>query len=70
MLDAHLGNSTGHRTATMTAPLLLTSGPVQYEAVLHRCATSPIGGWVLTCDSAQSWRLYSAASLENQPLSP
>ena len=29
----HLGNSTGRTTATMTAPLLLTSGPVRYEAL-------------------------------------
>ena len=31
----YLGNGTGHRTATMAAPLLLTSGPARYEAVLH-----------------------------------
>ena len=40
----HLGNDTGHRTATMMAPLLHTSGPVRYEAVLHSCGTSPVGG--------------------------
>ena len=32
---AHLGNSTGHRTVTPAPPLLLTNGPVRYEAVLH-----------------------------------
>ena len=40
----HLENGTGHRTATMVAPLLLTSGPVRYEAVLQSCGTSPVGG--------------------------
>ena len=66
--DAHLGNGTGRRTATMAAPLLLTSGLVRYEALPHGCKTSPVfvvvyilaksqitPGWVLTCDSAQSW---------------
>ena len=43
-LDAYLGNGTSHRTATMTAPLLLTSGPERYEAVLHSCWASPVGG--------------------------
>ena len=38
----NLGNSTGHRTVTMAAPLLLTSGPGRYEAVLHSCGTSPV----------------------------
>ena len=33
-LERHLGNGTGHRTVTMVAPLLLTSGPVRYEAGL------------------------------------
>ena len=28
MFDAYIGNGTGHRTATMMAPLLLTNGPV------------------------------------------
>ena len=42
------------RTATMTAPLLLTHGPVRYEAVLHSCGTNPVWGWVPTCDSAYS----------------
>ena len=44
LLDACLGNGTGQRTATMMAPLVLTSGPVRYEAVLHSCRTSPVGG--------------------------
>ena len=29
----------GCRTVTMKSPLLLTSGSVRYEAVLHRCGT-------------------------------
>ena len=29
LLDAHLVNGTGHRTVTMTEPLLLTSGASQ-----------------------------------------
>ena len=40
---AHLGNGTGHITATMMALLLLTSGPVRYEAGLHSRGTSPGG---------------------------
>ena len=36
---AHLGNDTVRRTET----LLLTNGPVRYEAVLHSCGTSPVG---------------------------
>ena len=32
---AHPGNGTGRRTVTMVAPLLFTSVPVRYEAVLH-----------------------------------
>ena len=32
-LEAYLRNGTGCRTATITAPLLLTSGSVRYEAV-------------------------------------
>ena len=59
LLDAHLGTGTGRRTATMVAPLLLTSGPVRYEAVL-------VGAEVPTCDSAHSWCLYSVVSLEHQ----
>ena len=31
----HLANGTGHRTATMVAPLLLTSGPAKFEVGLH-----------------------------------
>ena len=45
---AHLGNCTGRRTVTMIAPLLFTSGPVRYEAVLHSCGTSPVGRGVGT----------------------
>ena len=41
---AHLGNGTGRRTATMSALLLLTSGLVRHETVLHSCVTSPEGG--------------------------
>ena len=44
---AHLGNDTGHRIATLVAPLLLTSGPVSYEAVLHSCGTGPVGEYGL-----------------------
>ena len=33
----HLGNSTGHKTVTLAAPLLLlASGPVRYEAELDK----------------------------------
>ena len=31
---AHLGNGTGHRTATLVAPLLLSSGLVRYDTIL------------------------------------
>ena len=55
-----------HRTATMKAPLLFTSGLVRHEAVLHSCGTSLVGGRVPTCDSAHSWLLDSAASLEHE----
>ena len=48
---AYLGNGTGCRTAIMTAPLLLTIGPVRYKAVLHSCRTSPVGGRVPPCDN-------------------
>ena len=41
---AHLGNSTGHRTATLAAPLLFNSGPLRYENVLHSCGMSLGGG--------------------------
>ena len=43
------------RSATMMTSLLLTSGPLRYEAVLHSCGISPCGGWVPTCESACSW---------------
>ena len=39
----HLGNGTSHRTVTMVASLLLTSGLVGYEAVLHTCGKKPSG---------------------------
>ena len=38
----HLGNGTGHITVTMAAPLLHTSDPVRYEAVLQSCGTRPV----------------------------
>ena len=41
----HIGNGTGRRTATMAAPLLLTSGPVRHEAVFHSCGPSAVGAW-------------------------
>ena len=69
LLDAHLGNGTSRRTATMMAPLLFTSGPVRYEAVLHLCETIPMGGLLPTCDSGHSWQLFSAASVEHQAAS-
>ena len=59
-----LGNGTGRRTVTMMAPLLLTSGLVRHEAVLHSCGTSPVGGGGV--GSAHSWQLNSAASLRHQ----
>ena len=34
-LNAHLGNGITQRTVTMVAQLLLTSGLVSFEAVLH-----------------------------------
>ena len=40
---AHLGNGTGRRTATLTTPPPLTSGPMKYEVVLHNHETSPEG---------------------------
>ena len=52
---SHLGNGTRHRPGTMAAPILLAGGPVMYEAVLHSYGASPVGGVVLTCDSAHSW---------------
>ena len=64
----HLATSTCCRTVTMVAPLLLTSGPVRYEAVLHSCGTSPVGdgGLLPSCDSVHSGQLYSPASLGHQ----
>ena len=53
---AHLGNDTGLRTVTIAAPLLLISGPVRYDAVLHNCGPRPVaGGLVPACDSTHSW---------------
>ena len=64
---AHLGKATGRRTATMAAPLLvlLTSGPVRYEAVLHSCGTSVVGegGWYRLVTVCTHGNLYSTASL-------
>ena len=60
---AHLGNGTGHRTATLVAPLLLTSGMKLCFTVMGQ---SQWGMFVLMCDSAHSWRLYSATSLGYQ----
>ena len=64
----HLGNGIGCRTVTLVAPLLLTGGPVRYEAPLHNCGQAQWGGGVLvpTCDSVHLWQLYSAASLGHQ----
>ena len=61
--DTSIREGTGRRTVTMMAPLLLTNGPVWYEAVLHRSRTRPVRSRVPTCDSAHSWWLHSAASL-------
>ena len=44
LAHAQLGKGTGRRTVTMAAQLLLTIGPVRYEAVLHSCGTSALGG--------------------------
>ena len=66
LLDAHLGNGTDRRTATLMTPLLFTSGLVRYEAVLQSCRTSPVGGWAPTCNSAHSWQLHRTVSLEHQ----
>ena len=48
--------------------LLASSGLARCEAVLHGYETSLLmgGGVVLTCDSAHSWQLYTAALLEQQ----
>ena len=58
----------------MTAPLLLINSLVRYEAVLRSCGTSlesvcVCGGGGPTCDSAHTWWLNSAASLEHQATS-
>ena len=42
----HLGNGKDSTTVTLAALLLLTSGPVRYEAVLHNCGTRTVGGRV------------------------
>ena len=44
LLDAHLGNGTGHRTVTMVAPLVLTSGPVRCASQLSD-KPSKVRGW-------------------------
>ena len=44
MIDTHIGNGTGHRPVIMAAPLVVTSGPVRYEAVLHSCGTIVVEG--------------------------
>ena len=62
----HLWNGTGRRTMKMAASLLLASGLVRYEAVLHSCGTRPVGEGVPTCDSAHLRQLYSVASLGHQ----
>ena len=41
---AYLGNCPCHRTVPKAVPLLLSSGPVKYEAVLPSCGTIPVGG--------------------------
>ena len=54
LLDAHLGNGTCRRTVTMTAPLILSSGLLRYEAVLHIVGQVQRVGQVLTCNSVHS----------------
>ena len=44
---AHLGNGSGHRTARLAAPLILTNSLVRYETMLHSCGTSPVRGYRL-----------------------
>ena len=46
-----IGNGKGRRTAAMAGPLLLTSDPVRYEAMLHSCGKSPVGGMAPTYES-------------------
>ena len=43
LLGANLGNGTGRQTATMVAPLPLTSFLARYKAVLHGCGTNLMG---------------------------
>ena len=59
------------RSAAMAAPLA-SSGPVRCKAVLHGYGTSQLEGCgvVPTGDSAHSWQLYNAASLEQQATGP
>ena len=45
---AHLGNGTGRSMATLAAPLLLvllTSGPVRYEAIASQLCDKPSWGY-------------------------
>ena len=37
-----LRERTGCKTAAMATPLLLTSGPARWKAMLHGCGTSPV----------------------------
>ena len=60
-------DGTDHRTVTMAAPVLLTSGPLRHETVVLSCGTSPVtAGLVPTNDSGHSWPLYNVASLGHQ----
>ena len=52
----HLGNGTGHRTVTMAAPLVVWCGMKLCFTVLGQAQ------WVLSCDSAHSWCLYTRLS--------
>ena len=56
---SHLGSGAGHRTMTLASPLLLTNGPVRYEAVLYSCGQSQWG--VLNCDSAHCYLTGTSA---------
>ena len=59
---------TGCRSAAMVASLA-SSGPVRCKVVRHSYGTSLLEGLGEvgpTYDSAHSWRLYSAASVEHQ----
>ena len=70
LLDAHLWNSTCCRTATLTAPLLLTSGLLRHETVLHSYGTNPQQGWGTTCDSANSRQLIVLPHWNTRLLAP